>query len=138
MKKTILFYSLLLLSAVTFSQKTTPSPTLTQQDYLAKSKSQKSTAWLLVGGGTAVLAGTLISAASSVCIGGGCTKKSFPIVPVGLGSAAIVGSIPFFITSSRNKKKAISLSLKNEAFPQVSKQNFVYKAVPSLTLKLNL
>ena len=138
MKKIIVLALLLIVSATSFSQQTTASPPLTKQDYLQKSKSQKSTAWLLIGVGTAVLAGTLISAATSVCIGGGCTKKSFPAVAVGLGGAAVVGSIPFFMASSRNKKKGMSLSFKNETAPQLQKDGFTNRSVPSLTLKISL
>lgn len=138
MKKIIVFVMLLIISVTAISQQTKPVPVLTKQDYQNKSKSQKSTAWLLLGGGTAVLAGTLISAASSVCIGGGCTKKSFPVVAVGIGGAASVSSIPFFMASSRNKKKVMSLSFKNETAPQLKKDGFANRSVPSLTLKINL
>lgn len=66
-----------------------------------------------MGGGTVVLVITAISAASNVCIGTGCTKNSFPIVPVSLGAAMMVGSVPLFIASGKNKRKA-SVILKDE------------------------
>lgn len=137
MKKIILFFMLLIMSVATFSQQTVPSQDLTKQDYLQKSKSQKGGAWLLLGSGTAVLAGTLISAASSICFSG-CTKRKTPVVPISIGSAMIVGSVPLFIASSRNKRKSMSLSFKNEMAPQLLKGSFVYQTVPSLTLKISL
>ncbi len=136
MKKIIIFSMLLILSAASFSQQTKPAPALTKQDYLKKSEGQNSTAWVLLSVGTAVLAGTMISAATSVCIS--CPKKSFPVVLVGLGGTAVVSSIPFFIASSRNKKKAMSLSFKNETAPQLQKDGFTNRPVPSLALKINL
>lgn len=138
MKKIIVFALLLIVSVASFSQQTKPAPALTQQDYQNKSKGQKSTAWVLLSIGTTVLAGTLISEATSVCFGPGCTKKSFPVVLVGLGGTAVVSSIPFFIASSRNKKKAMSLSFKNETAPQLQKDGFTNRPVPSLTFKISL
>ena len=138
MKKIIVFTMLLIISVTSFSQQTKPAPALTKQDYQNKSEGQNSAAWVLLSVGTAVLAGTMISEATSVCFGGGCPKKSFPVVLVGLGGTAVVSSIPFFIASSRNKKKAMSLSFKNETTPQLQKDGFTNRPVPSLTLKINL
>ena len=138
MKKIIVVTLLLVISATSFSQPATKPVPPVKTDYLKKSKSQKTIAWLLLGGGTAVLAVTLIAEASSVCFGTGCTDHPFPYVVVGLGGAAIVGSIPFFIASSRNKKKSMSLSFKNEMAPQIQKSSFVYKSLPSLTLRISL
>ena len=137
MKKIIVLTILLIVSVALFSQQIKPAPALTKQDYQDKSNNQKSAAWLLLGGGTAVLTITALSNLG-VCIGPGCTKKTFPVVGVGLGGAAIVSSIPFFIASSQNKKKAMSLSFKNETAPQLQKDGFANRAVPSLTLKISL
>lgn len=121
------------MSAVTFSQQTTPSPVLTKQDYLQKSKNQKGGAWLLLGGGTVVLAGTLISTLSSVG-----TKRKTSVVAISIGSAMMVGSVPLFIASGRNKRQSMSLSFKNEMAPQLLKGSFVNRQVPSIFLKINL
>jgi len=51
MKKIILFAMLLTLSASSFGQQTKPSPDLTKQDYLLKSKKQKKAAKIMLGGG---------------------------------------------------------------------------------------
>ena len=104
---------LLILSATLFCQQINPKQQLTREDYRRKSNGQKAGGWLLVGGGTVVLAITAISAASNVCIGTGCTKRSFPTVPVSLGTAMMVGSVPLFIASGKNKRKA-NLILKEE------------------------
>jgi hypothetical protein len=55
-----------------------------------------------------------------------------------IGGVTALSSIPFFIAAGRNKRKGMSLSLKNETAPQLQKNIFVYKPVPSLTLKINL
>ena len=42
---------LLVLNSGSFYQQNNPSPTLTKQDYLKKSKNQKTAAWIVLGGG---------------------------------------------------------------------------------------
>jgi hypothetical protein len=60
-------------------------------------------------------------------------------VPVrAIGGVAALSSIPLFIASGRNKRKGMSLSFKNETAPQIQKNSFVYRTVPSLKLRLNL
>ncbi len=124
---------LLAFSLKLFSQQT-PSPKV---DYLEKSKKQKTTAWLLLGGGF-LITGITAAANSGVCVGPGCAKKKFPIVPVTIGGVAMASSIPFFIASSKNKRKAVTLSLKRELVPLPEKQNWVIISVPSVNVKLNL
>ena len=58
---------------------------------------------------------------------------------LGYGGLVIVAtSIPLFIASSKNKKKAMSMSFKNESAPRLVKSNLVYLSVPSLNLKISL
>jgi hypothetical protein len=52
MKKIMLCTMLLFLTASLFSQQTNPQ-SLSRQDYLEKSKKQKTAAWILLGGGLA-------------------------------------------------------------------------------------
>jgi hypothetical protein len=126
---------LLILATATFSQQTKPSPALTKQDYLQKSKNQKTGAWVLLAGGTALIGtGFLI---------GDRKESSFSdagtgVVIGGLGFLATIGSIPLFIASGKNKRKGMNLSFKNETAPQILKSSFVYRHIPSLILKINL
>jgi len=134
---------LLALSVASFSQQNDPAPTLTKQDYLKKSKTQKKTAWILLGGGAAL---TITGAA----IPNEVTDYGNPLNPyddkysnnwsilIGVGALAMLGSIPFFIASGKNKRKAMNVSFKNELAPQVIESGFVYRTVPSLNLKINL
>jgi hypothetical protein len=147
MKKMIVFSMLILISAASFSQQTKPSEVLTKQDYLQKSKHQKTAAWLLLGGGAAfTITGyaILVNSANYTFFGiNTSTGRLDKGVTAGeilffAGDAAMLGSIPLFIASHRNMKKSMSLSFKNETAPQIQKTSFVYRPVPSLTLKLNL
>ena len=124
---------LLMLATISFSQQNNPSPALTKQDYLRKSKHQKITAFCLAGGGIIVwLAGVSKNMNQDDNIDGGGE------VAMAIGSIAALASIPMFIIASKNKKKAAALTFKNEPSLQVQKSSFVYRAVPSLTLKFQL
>ncbi len=138
---------LLVLNSGSFCQQTMPSLTLTKQDYLKKSKSQNTAAWIVLGGGVVL---------TSVGMAIGLFKATEALV--GLlylqqpkssndgevlfysGLAAIAGSIPLFIASSKNKKKAntVSASFKMESRPTFQQGAIVRTAYPSLSLKLNL
>ena len=143
MRKIVVFALLLIISATSFSQQTTASPTLTKQDYLQKSKKQKTAAWVCLGGG-----------AGLVLIGRAVAPKDYNVwydvntpeedrqyhffeALASTGLISMLVSIPLFIAARRNKKKGMSLSFKNETTSQLSKQNFVYRPVPSLSLKIS-
>jgi hypothetical protein len=135
-KKFIISTLLLLITVTSFSQQTKPSTALTKQDYLLKSKHQKTTARILLyGGAVCVVAPLLIF--SNIEEGGNATGGIFYGI-IGAGLLAMPASIPFFLASSRNKKKGMSLSFKNETAPQLQNSRFVNQPVPSLTIKLNL
>jgi hypothetical protein len=144
MRKMIIIGLLLIVATNTFCQQTTPSPSLTEQDYLTKSKHQKTTAWIMMGGGSALFCASAIIGAHAFfdLFSGNIDNAESNIGASGvmgiIGTAAMLGSIPFFIASSKNKRKAMSLSFKAEPFRQIQKNNFVYKAIPSLALKINL
>jgi len=133
MKRITNIFLLLIIAATSFSQQNNPSPTLTKQDYLKKSKHQKIAAICLAGGGTVLwLAGASKYMNQEDNVDGGGEAAMV------IGGLAGLASIPFFILSSKNKKKAMSLSFKNEKMIQSNKNNFVYKTVPSLNLKFQL
>ena len=121
MKKYIIFLMLLILSATSFSQ-----------DYLRKSKNQKTAAWILLGGGSALVV-TGILLANNATIDNLGTGAGVAIA----GGVVMLGSIPLFLASGRNKKKGMRLSFKNETAPQLLKGSFVYRPVPSVSLKIS-
>jgi hypothetical protein len=142
MKQATVILLLLTLTHPGFSQQNKPSPTLTKQDYMQKSKKQKTVAWVLLGGGaTLVLTGIIIPKGDVVREGSWGNdykndgiKSTFGVT----GFLCMVGSIPFFTASKKNSKRAMSVSFKNEPSRQLMKSNFVYKHIPSLNLKINL
>ena len=142
MKKIIMGTMLLITANATFCQQNNPSPILTKQDYMKKSKHQKTAGWILMGGGaTFLLTGIVIPKGALTHSGflddtykNDGIKDAFDLT----GIVSMLGSIPFFIASSKNKKKAASLSFKNEPIPKLQKNSFVYRTIPALTLKIYL
>ena len=140
MKKMIAFSLLLIASVASFGQQTNETTQLSKQDYLQKSKHQKTAAWLLLGGGTVLVTiGGLINAHEvydPYSFDRNYSNKGTPLTIA--GTLAIAGSIPLFIVAAKNKKKAMSLSLKNETVPQFYKQSIVSLPLPSLNIKIGL
>ena len=137
MKQIILCIMLVTLSAASFSQQTPiVKVPLTKADYLQKSKSQKSTAWVLLGGGSAlIIVGYLIGNNKDASFGDAGTG----IIMGGLGVFSAVGSIPLFIASSRNKRKALNASayFKFEKIPSMQEAVIMLHSYPTLSLKIN-
>ncbi|MBK9571022.1 MAG: hypothetical protein IPO53_14660 [Chitinophagaceae bacterium] len=110
---------MLILANAIYSQQSNPTVTLTKKDYLQKSKHQKTAAWILAGGGSlcAMLGTIQFNFAGS----DGEVNNSTGTVFLLTGLAAIGASIPFFIASSKNKKKAADISFRMEKGPRFSR-----------------
>ncbi len=142
MKKIIFSFTLLVFVVKSFGQ--TTSPAFSKDYYLKKSKNQKTVGWIMLGGGVAMTTiGIIIPN----------TQTNDPNDPFGVdpfsgnegaaivaaaGLVSALGSIPFFISSAKNARKAAMISFNNQKvlFPQ--QNTFVLKTRPSLTLKLEL
>lgn len=118
-------------------------PALEKQDYLKKSKSQKTIGIVLLTSGSVIatvgLAMTL-SNVSGIFDPDNPPRHNSTTADI-LGYSGLViaaGSIPFFIASSKNKKKAFGLSLKNDLIPRIHKKIFFSYSVPSISISLNL
>ncbi len=117
MKKIFIAGLLLVFTAVSFGQQnSSPNIVFTQTDYLKKSKKQQTIAWLFIGGGAAlVVAGAVIPKGErdgyDILTWSETYKNDdlrYGLITVGVLSMG--GSIPFFIASTRNKRKAIEAS----------------------------
>ena len=140
-------FCLIVLSTIVstvFSQPTTSI----QTDYLQKSKKQKTAAFVLLGGGAALaVVGTAIGSNSwddeiASIVGEGENDNSYMAggIMMVTGLAAMVGSVPLFIASARNKKKAhaASASIKLETMPVVYRQGISKLSYPVACIRINL
>ncbi len=96
---------------------------------------------MLGGGATLFIVGGIIAAHDVVDIFSGHLQNANNETAIILsitGAAALLGSIPLFIASSKNKKKGMSLSFKNEMIPSIVNNNPVYQSVPAISLRLKL
>ena len=130
MKKFTICTLLLIFTATSFCQPANPPQTLTRADYLKKSKTQKIAAWVLLGAGATMF---IIAAPGNASFG---TLGTLVIV----GAVSTLSSIPLFIASGRNKRKALKTSayLKFEKIPSVQHVFTSLPAYPAIALKIPL
>jgi hypothetical protein len=138
MRKIILCTMLLLSVTATFSQQTNPSVVLTKQDYLKKSKDQKIAALVLVGVGGGLLVVGVVNGVKGFSDWSNSSYNGRAVTFSIIGGVLVLSSIPLFRAAHVNKRKAMRLSFKNERAPQLLKNSFVYRSVPSLILKISL
>ena len=107
MKKVMVYFLLLAMPATSFCQMTNDSVPVVKTDYLTKSKNQKTAAWVLLGGGAALIGtGFLIGDNKNSTFDDAATGA----VLGGIGVLSAIGSIPLFIASGKNKRKALKMS----------------------------
>jgi len=128
MKKIIICAMSLIIANATFCQQTNPSPNLIKQDYLQKSKKQKLAARILLSaGGVLMMAGVFVITddVGGIFDPGDQENGSLADMLGYTGIAVALASIPLYIAAGKNKKKALSISFKNETSPQLPKSSFV-------------
>ena len=125
---------------------TIPSGQLTNSELFQqlhqKSKKQKTAAWILLGGGALcnIISAAVVSKNFQV-LGGTPSQNSqttHGFVAAIVGSAAMLASVPFFIASKKNKKRAANFSVGTEIFPAAQNGNLVCKPMQSLKLTIAL
>lgn len=130
---------LLVTAACGYSQHSNNAKSPVNIDYVQKSKSQKIAACLLFGGGMIITMVGMAKVISNITfVGEPINKTNTGEVLMLVGSSSMLGSIPLFIASSRNRRKALSISFKNEYGRQIQKGMVACKIVPSLSMKIEL
>jgi hypothetical protein len=120
-----------IISTVFFCQISQSPKPKTRQEYLALSRSQKVAGFIFLGAGLTTIA--LISK-------GNTSLDVLPFLAI-LGAGATSGSLPFFVASARNKRKArnASASLKFEEmrFARATSATAIcYEVFPAASIKI--
>ena len=129
MKKISICILLLIFAATSFCQQTKSLQPLTRKEYLAKSKTQKVFGFILLGAGVTTL----------IIISKGNTDLNAVGPLAVIGTLSTLGSIPLFIASGRNKRKALkaSTSLKFEKVQSIHQPGLSFNSFPAMSLKIN-
>ena len=146
MIKIIFSTMLFLLSMSSFSQHTNPEGKLTQEDYLKKSKKQKKAALVFLAAGTTLMIAAAIIPKGDlvhdgICVGPYCSdkykndgiKSAFLIA----GGVVALASIPLFVVSGKNRRKAKSVGFKLENIVQPHNQELICTSFPALRVKFS-
>jgi hypothetical protein len=130
MKQFLLLSTLLILATRSISQDIESSQPVTKEDFLKKSKGQKTAGFVFLGIGATALA---IAAQGNVDFD---TLGALVV----LGGVSTLCSIPLFIGSGRNKRKANAMTglFKIEKEAVAKNATLVYSYYPSIALRLRL
>jgi hypothetical protein len=149
MKQVIILTLLFVFATSSFGQQTVQRQPLTTTDYLQKSKNQKKTGRILLIGGTGLIITSFVIPRGDlvydgICVGAYCSDEykndNLKTALFLVGAASDLASIPFFIASKKNKKRAmnVSTSLKMEKTQVIQYTAFVKKSYPALSVKICL
>jgi len=118
----------------------------TPDEYARRGRKLGTAAWILAGSGaTLIAAGTILAVNvkwdeldyDDNGYGENETLKAVGAVAlIGTGVIASIGSVPLFIISAKNKRKAASFSFRNERYPQFMPGKIASASLPALTLRL--
>lgn len=142
MKKILFLLIFLLVVTRVFSQ--AQEQAYSKDYYLEKSRNQKNTALVLIGGGTllAIIGAASFDAGWHVARDGDSTSLSpasetdfFGFMFMG-GVAAGLASIPFFISAGHNARMAATISLNNQKMLMPALSASSVKTLPTLTVTI--
>jgi len=134
MKTILLLACFLVFTMTSYSQQNHISRPLTYEGYMKKSKNQKTAGEvLLVGGLLMVTIGAFTSITEDPLAG-----DEFETILSSVGAASVACSMPFFILSGDNKRKAASISLEHQPVSHYLPNQLILNTQPALTIKIGL
>ncbi|MCM4153876.1 hypothetical protein DHD05_19965 [Arenibacter sp. N53] len=133
MKTIRLLLALLLVSSILEGQ----TKEFSKDYFLQKSKKQKTTAWILLGGGTAMAIGGF--AAFNTSWNSGSNSSTDIAGIIGVAGILVDGaSIPYFISAGKNKRTAMSMAFDFKPIYLTGENLVTTKHYPGLTLKIKI
>ncbi len=140
--KTIILSVVVMIMAFSSSGQRLPNSQPVETDYWAKSKRQKTAAWLMLGGGAALgFAGYVLFVYEGLQGDGVYSPAGRAYLAMWYaGGATMVASIPVFIAAARNKGIAMrgSMGIKFERGPALAPPLSLSHSYPAIAFKINL
>jgi hypothetical protein len=134
--KPIILVTLIVIVIKSFSQ-TPESLKISSEDYLQKSKNQKTTAFILLGSGAVIAAAGGFIQLNHENNHSNDWDFDFTGAYIAIaGCVVVLSSIPFFIISSNNAKKAMTLALSGQQMLIQQRGNLVHTCLPAVSLKI--
>jgi hypothetical protein len=133
MKKIMVYFLMLVLPVISFCQKTNDSVPVVKTDYLTKSKSQKTAAWILLGGGVALIGtGFIVGDSKNSTFDDAAFGALLAVLVLFQRSAAFL----FLFASGKNKRRAMKASalMKMKTVPLIQKQAYIQNSYPSFSV----
>ncbi|HUR12600.1 MAG TPA: hypothetical protein VM012_14590 [Flavitalea sp.] len=148
MKKLTLLLFLFSMNASSISQVVTENE-ITATQYIKRAKHRRAEAIALAASGSALLIVAMLTPPTSEVeplinwpndpnASTEVDNRDLITISALVGVTAIAGSIPLFISASKNKKRAVRMSLNNIPFPAYSVKRHLLQSVPSLCLVVKL
>jgi hypothetical protein len=136
MKIFFLIAGFMVLAITSYSQENNYSIPLTKDYYLQKSKNQRTAVYILSGVGAVAITIPIFFYENDIYVEG--IDPDTGLFSMLIGAVMVVSSIPLHKASEINKRKAMSLSFKNESTPYFQNGSSLTWGVPSLSLKIGL
>jgi len=137
--KYLIFLFICVVSSLQLLSQATDTTNDLKNLYLKKSKSQKTTAWVLLGtGAAAITTGLIVSgtASNNDDINSGYDQLATGGVVAIIGTAACLSSIPFFIASAKNKRRAMAVTSGIQQIMMPVKGGWAYNMQPAIKIIL--
>ncbi len=134
MKNALLLICMVFMSIPIFAQHFTSKSRY--ERLMSKSREKKTAAFICLGGGAAATAAGLLLFNSGLNNNDGQSVLGFFLTGIGIGSMST--SIPLFILAHRNRKNAMSMSMKTENAAILYKNGFSRQFYPVLQLQIPL
>jgi hypothetical protein len=136
MKKTLIFLILLLFMVKGYNQ-TIPSTEFSKEDYLQKSKRQKTTGWIFLSAGVVITTVGIIGFDNTYNDDwyGNSSSDTYGYLVLA-GPLISLGSIPFFISSGSSARKAATLSISNQPILVPNQGSLAQSSQPALSVTI--
>ena len=134
--KKIIFITTALLFTLKVACQTVPNTEFTKDYYLQKSKNQKTAAWILLSVGSTMTVVGVIGFSSTFDDWSDNSTDAYGYLMLG-GPLVALGSIPFFISSGSNARKAATLSLNYQPILVPNPNSQIQNIQPALCLAIN-